>query len=56
MHEVGHTLSCATTSVDRLHGGATRDRIHGANGISGSVMEYNLWNLAVKGEKQGESR
>jgi hypothetical protein len=57
MHEVGHTLGLrhnfrASTvySDDEL----ADARFTAEHGISGSVMEYNPWNLAVKGEKQGE--
>lgn len=57
MHEVGHTLGLrhnfrASTiySDDELSDPAfTR-----ANGISGSVMEYNPWNIALRGARQGE--
>ncbi len=57
MHEVGHTLglrhnfraSTAYTDAQLEDAGFTA-----THGISGSVMEYNPWNLAVKGEKQGE--
>ncbi|MEO8627984.1 MAG: zinc-dependent metalloprotease, partial [Betaproteobacteria bacterium] len=57
MHEIGHTLglrhnfraSTAYTSAQLEDAGFTS-----THGISGSVMEYNPWNLAVKGEKQGE--
>ena len=57
MHEVGHTLGLrhnfrASTVYTEAQ---LEDRQFTAqNGISGSVMEYNPWNLAVKGEKQGE--
>ena len=42
--------------VDGLHRGASSPtrRSRPTHGISGSVMEYNPWNLAVTGEKQGE--
>ena len=57
MHEVGHTLGLrhnfrASTvyTEDELSDAA----FTAAHGISGSVMEYNPWNLAVKGERQGE--
>ena len=57
MHEVGHTLglrhnfraSTVYSDAQLEDAGFTA-----AHGISGSVMEYNPWNLAVKGEKQGE--
>ncbi|HWC46460.1 MAG TPA: zinc-dependent metalloprotease, partial [Casimicrobiaceae bacterium] len=57
MHEVGHTLGLrhnfrASTvySDDEL----ADAHFTAEHGISGSVMEYNPWNLAVKGERQGE--
>jgi hypothetical protein len=57
MHEVGHTLGLrhnfrASTiySDDQL---ADKAFTH-AHGIAGSVMEYLPWNIALKGEKQGE--
>ncbi len=56
MHEVGHTLGLkhnfkGSTVVTRnqLQDKAYTD----AKGISGSVMDYNAYNLAVKGERQG---
>ncbi|HEX6138095.1 MAG TPA: zinc-dependent metalloprotease, partial [Casimicrobiaceae bacterium] len=57
MHEVGHTLglrhnfraSTVYTEAELADPGFTAE-----HGISGSVMEYNPWNLAVRGEKQGE--
>ena len=56
MHEVGHTLGLkhnfkASTVVSRaqLQDKAFTER----NGISGSVMDYNAFNLALRGEKQG---
>jgi hypothetical protein len=56
MHEVGHTLGLrhnfrASTiySVKQLE-----DPVFtAANGIAGSVMEYNAVNISLKGEKQG---
>jgi hypothetical protein len=57
MHEVGHTLGlrhnfrASTVYTDAQLADAD---FTAHNGISGSVMEYNPWNLAVKGEKQGE--
>ena len=53
MHEVGHTLGLkhnfkGSTVVRREQ---LRDKAFTeANGISGSVMDYNAYNLAVKGE------
>jgi hypothetical protein len=57
MHEVGHTLglrhnfraSTVYTEAELSDAKFTEE-----HGISGSVMEYNPWNLAVKGERQGE--
>ena len=56
MHEVGHTLGLkhnfkASTVVSRaqLQDKEFTDR----NGISGSVMDYNAYNLALRGETQG---
>ena len=56
MHEVGHTLGLkhnfkASTTITReqLQDKAFTD----ANGLSGSVMDYNAYNIAVEGEKQG---
>jgi len=57
MHEVGHTLGLrhnfrASTVYDEAE--LSDPAFTAAHGISGSVMEYNPWNLAVKGERQGE--
>jgi hypothetical protein len=57
MHEVGHTLglrhnfraSTIYTEAQLADPEFTR-----VNGISGSVMEYNPWNLALRGARQGE--
>jgi hypothetical protein len=56
MHEVGHTLGLthnfrASTVYTRaqLQDKAFTEK----NGISGSVMDYNAYNVAVAGEKQG---
>jgi hypothetical protein len=56
-HEVGHTLGLrhnfrASTihSLDKLKDPAFTK----ANGLSGSVMDYNAWNIALGDEKQGE--
>lgn len=55
-HEVGHTLGLkhnfkASTVVSRAK---LQDKeFTEKNGISGSVMDYNAYNLAVRGEKQG---
>jgi hypothetical protein len=56
MHEVGHTLGLkhnfkASTTVTRAQ---LQDKAYTEqNGISGSVMDYNAYNLALRGEKQG---
>ncbi len=55
-HEVGHTLglkhnfkaSTTVTAAQLADKGYTE-----AHGISGSVMDYNPYNIALKGEKQG---
>jgi Met-zincin/Domain of unknown function (DUF5117) len=57
MHEVGHTLglrhnfraSTIYTEAQLADAAFTKQ-----NGIAGSVMEYNPWNIALKGVKQGE--
>ena len=53
MHEVGHTLglkhnfkASTTFSMAQLRDKAYTDR----NGLSGSVMDYNAYNLPLKGE------
>jgi hypothetical protein len=56
MHEVGHTLGLkhnfkASTTVTRQQ---LQDRSYtDQHGISGSVMDYNAYNLPVRGERQG---
>jgi hypothetical protein len=56
MHEVGHTLGLkhnfkASTTVSRAQ---LQDKAYTeANGISGSVMDYNPYNIAAAGERQG---
>ena len=57
MHEVGHTLgfrhnfrSSTIYSLKQVQDPAFTK----VNGISGSVMDYNPFNLATSGEKQGE--
>lgn len=57
MHEVGHTLglrhnfrSSTIYSLKQLSDPAFTKQ----NGMSGSVMDYNPFNIATKGEKQGE--
>jgi hypothetical protein len=57
MHEVGHTLGLRhnfRASTVFTASQLEDQEFTAKNGISGSVMEYNPWNLAVKGEKQGE--
>jgi hypothetical protein len=56
MHEVGHTLglrhnfrSSTIYSLFQLRDKAFTDK----HGISGSVMDYTPFNLAIKGEEQG---
>jgi hypothetical protein len=55
MHEVGHTLGLkhnfkASTTVSREQ---LKDKAYTeAKGISGSVMDYNAYNIALKGEPQ----
>ncbi len=57
MHEVGHTLGMrhnfrASTTVTRQQ---LQDKALGTTrGISGSVMDYNPFNLALAGEPKGE--
>jgi Met-zincin/Domain of unknown function (DUF5117) len=57
MHEVGHTLgfrhnfrSSTIYSLKQIQDPAFTK----VNGLAGSVMDYNPYNLAVKGEQQGE--
>jgi len=56
MHEVGHTLGLrhnfrASTVYNQKQ---LDDPVFtAANGIAGSVMEYNAMNIALKGERQG---
>ncbi len=57
MHEVGHTLgfrhnfrSSTIYSVKQIQDPAFTK----VSGLAGSVMDYNPFNLALKGEKQGE--
>lgn len=56
MHEVGHTLglkhnykASTVVSFDKLRDKAWTE----ANGISASVMDYNAYNVPLKGEKAG---
>jgi hypothetical protein len=56
MHEVGHTLGlrhnfrASTIYTDQQLSDKAFTEEHG---IGGSVMEYNPWNIALKGQKQG---
>jgi hypothetical protein len=56
MHEVGHTLGLAA-QLPCVHRLSAREDLGPAwsreHGISGSVMDYNPMNIAVKGEAQG---
>jgi len=57
MHEVGHTLGLRhnfRASTVYTEAELSDPAFTAEHGISGSVMEYNPWNLAVTGEKQGE--
>ena len=56
MHEVGHTLglrhnfkASSTIALEDLH----NTKVTARTGLSGSVMDYNLVNIAPKGVKQG---
>ncbi|AKJ27759.1 hypothetical protein AAW51_1068 [Caldimonas brevitalea] len=56
MHEVGHTLGLkhnfkASTAMKREL--LSDHQYTRSNGVSGSVMDYNAFNLALKGEQQG---
>jgi hypothetical protein len=57
MHEVGHTLGLRhnfRASTVYTEAELSDPQFTATHGIAGSVMEYNPWNLAVKGERQGE--
>lgn len=57
MHEIGHTLGLRhnfRASTVYTEAELSDPQFTAAHGISGSVMEYNPWNLAVAGERQGE--
>ena len=57
MHEVGHTLGLRhnfRASTVYTESELSDPQFTATHGIAGSVMEYNPWNLAVKGERQGE--
>ena len=56
-HEVGHALGLrhnfrASTVYSPTQ--VSDAEFTRKNGLAGSVMDYNAWNLAVKGERQGE--
>ena len=56
MHEVGHTLGLkhnfkASTTITQAQ--LQDKRFTETHGISGSVMDYNAYNIALKGERQG---
>jgi hypothetical protein len=56
MHEVGHTLGLKhnfKASTTRTPAQLTDKAFVEAHGLSASVMDYNAFNLAVKGEVQG---
>ena len=56
MHEVGHTLGLKhnfKASTVRTAAQLKDKAFAEANGLSASVMDYNAYNLAVKGEAQG---
>ncbi len=57
MHEVGHTLGLThnfRASTVYTEAQLADREFTAANGIAGSVMEYNAVNIALRGEKQGE--
>ncbi len=57
MHEVGHTLGLRhnfRASTIYTEAELSDPAFTARNGIAGSVMEYNPWNIAVKGEQQGQ--
>ncbi len=57
MHEVGHTLGLThnfRASTVYTEAQLADPQFTRANGLSGSVMDYNPWNIALKGEHQGE--
>src|SRR5574340_94483 len=56
MHEVGHTLGLrhnSRASTIYTEAELSDPAFTKSHGISGSVMEYNPWNLATAGERQG---
>ena len=57
MHEVGHTLGLRhnfRASTIYTEAQLSDKAFTHEHGIGGSVMEYNPWNIATKGETQGE--
>ena len=57
MHEVGHTLGLThnfRASTVYTEAQLSDPQFTRANGLSGSVMDYNPWNIALKTESQGE--
>ena len=57
MHEVGHTLGLRhnfRASTIYTEAELSDPVFTAAHGIAGSVMEYNPWNLALAGARQGE--
>jgi hypothetical protein len=57
MHEVGHTLGLRhnfRASIVYTEAQLADPEFTKANGIAGSVMEYNAINIALPGERQGE--
>jgi hypothetical protein len=57
MHEVGHTLGLRhnfRASTIYTEAQLTDPEFTKKNGIAGSVMEYNPWNISLRNEKQGE--
>ncbi len=57
MHEVGHTLGLRhnfRASTIYTEAELSDPAFTAKNGIAGSVMEYNPWNIAAAGEHQGQ--
>jgi len=56
-HEVGHTLGLRhnfRASTIYTEAQIADPEFTRRNGLAGSVMDYNAWNIALAGEKQGE--